>query len=600
MQALLRPGARNRQALMLGAVAVASVGIALLLYATEVAHEAELSTVDARFSIHGEQKPPEDVVMVLIDDTTSNELDIRFPYPRSLHARVIDAISAGGPKAIAYDVEFIEPTTPRQDNALITAVGRAGPDKVILADTQPNPDGESGVFGGQQVLERIGARAGNTQIGEDSDGVRRRVPYSVGLQKTFPVVSAEMVLGEEITEGDLGGDSAWIDFAGPPDTYPSVPFSRVLNGEVDPGMFAGKIVVVGASDPGLKDIAETSTTDDGLMSGPEIEANAIATALNGFPLQSAPLGVDLILIVLMGVVAPAASFRLPTLRAFGLALGAGALYLVAAQIAFNADRILPVLYPMLGLALGIVGSLAVNYLLEAYERQRVRDTFSRFVPEPVVGQVLARTDDDLRLGGQRMVVSVLFSDIRGFTTFSETRSPEEVFEILNRYHEEMTEAVMGQGGTLISFIGDGIMAVFGAPIEQSDHADRGLATAVEMLDVRLPRFNGWMRERDVGEEFRIGIGLNSGPVMVGNVGSRKRLDYTAIGDTVNTAARLEGMTKGTEHQIFISDSTRELLSGDPERLAFFDSMPVKGRAEQIKVWAPVVTGGSTGPSEPGS
>jgi len=136
MQALLRPGARNRQALMLGAVAVASVGIALLLYATEVAHEAELSTVDARFSIHGEQKPPEDVVMVLIDDTTSNELDIRFPYPRSLHARVIDAISAGGPKAIAYDVEFIEPTTPRQDNALITAA------EIVrrLVAFRPNPN----------------------------------------------------------------------------------------------------------------------------------------------------------------------------------------------------------------------------------------------------------------------------------------------------------------------------------------------------------------------------------------------------------------------------------------------------------------------------
>ncbi|MBA2545932.1 MAG: adenylate/guanylate cyclase domain-containing protein [Solirubrobacterales bacterium] len=583
---------------MLGAVAVASAGIALLLYATEVAHEAELSTVDARFSIRGEQKPRDDVVMVLIDDTTSNELNIRFPYPRSLHARVIDAISADGPKAIAYDVEFIEPTTPRQDNALITAVGRAGPDRVVLADTQPNPDGESGVFGGQQVLEQIGARAGNTQIGEDSDGVRRRIPYAVSLQKTFPVVTAETVLGEEITEDDLGGDSAWIDFAGPPDTYPSVPFSRVLDGKVDPGMFAGKIVVVGASDPGLKDIAETSTTGDGLMSGPEIEANAIATALEGFPLQSAPLGVDLMLIMLMGLVAPMASFRLPTLRALALALAAGALYLVAAQIAFGAGRILPVLYPMLALALAIVGSLAVNYLLEAYERQRVRDTFSRFVPEQVVGQVLARTDDDLRLGGQRMVVTVLFSDIRGFTTFSETRSPEEVFEVLNRYHEEMTEAVMDHGGTLISFMGDGIMAVHGAPIEQGDHADRALATAIEMLEVRLPRFNAWMRERGGGEEFRIGIGLNSGPVMAGNVGSRQRLDYTTIGDTVNTAARLEGMTKGTEHQIFLSDSTRELLSGDPVRLAFVDSMPVRGRAEQIKVWAPVAAaGGPVGPSE---
>jgi len=183
------------------------------------------------------------------------------------------------------------------------------------------------------------------------------------------------------------------------------------------------------------------------------------------------------------------------------------------------------------------------------------------------------------------VVTVLFSDIRGFTTFSETRPPEEVLEILNRYHEEMTEAVMGHGGTLISFIGDGIMAVFGTPIEQRDHADRALAAALEMLSDRLPRFNQWMRERELGDGFQIGIGLNSGPVMAGNVGSRRRLDYTAIGDTVNTSARLEGMTKGTPHSLFLADATRELLTGRVE-LAFVDSMPVRGRAEEIKVWAP--------------
>jgi adenylate cyclase len=223
-------------------------------------------------------------------------------------------------------------------------------------------------------------------------------------------------------------------------------------------------------------------------------------------------------------------------------------------------------------------------VLEAFERQRVRDTFARFVPPEVVGEVLDRADEDLRLGGRSVEVTVLFSDIRGFTTFSETRQPEEVLEILNRYHEQMTDAVMDHGGTLISFIGDGIMAVFGAPIEQEDHADRALAAAKEMLSVRLPRFNEWMRGGGGGEEFQIGIGLNSGPVVAGNIGSLQRLDYTAIGDTVNTAARLEGMTKGTEHDLFVAESTRELLR-DGSDLTFVDSMPVRGRAQTIKVWA---------------
>jgi adenylate cyclase len=580
-------GVRARTfALLLAAVAIASSGIALLLYATGVMHELELSAVDTRFSIRGEEEPRDDVVLVLIDDVTFQELNIRFPFPRSLHGRVIDSISRDGPEAIAYDVEFLEPTKPREDNALIKAVARAGPGKVVLADTQPNQRGESGALGGQELLDEIGARAGNTQIGEDSDGVRRRLPFSVGGMKTFPVVTAETVLGRDLTEEDMGGESAWIDFAGPPETYPAVPFSEVLNGEVDPGLFAGKIAVVGASDPSLKDISPTSTTIDTLMSGPELEANAIATALEGFPLQSTPLGLDLALITLMGLVAPLASYRLSPLRALGLALGAGVFYLVFAQLAFNADRIVPVVYPMVALGLSIVGSLVVHYMLEAFERQRVRDTFARFVPEEVVGEVLARTDDDLRLVGRRVVVTVVFSDIRGFTTFSETRAPEEVLEVLNRYHQEMTEAVMEHGGTLVSFIGDGIIAVFGAPIEQDDHADRALASALEMLSLRLPRFNEWMRENGVGDEFQIGIGLNSGAVMEGNVGARQRLVYTVIGDTVNTAARLEGMTKGTPHSVFVADSTRELLDQAEIELVFVDSMPVRGRAEEIRIWAP--------------
>ena len=579
-------GRKRTRAVLMIAVGISAITIAIVCYATGIAHETELSTVDSRFSIRGDEDPRDDIVLVLIDDVTFDELDLRFPFPRSLHGRVIDAIRAGGPKAIAYDIEFREPTEVREDNALINAVARAGPDRVVLADTQPNAEGESGVFGGQQVLDQIGARAGNAQLGGDSDGVRRRVPLSVGGLETFPLVAAETAEGSKIEEGDLGGENAWIDYAGPPGTYPSVSFSQVLNGEVDPQTFVGKIVVVGVSDPSFKDITATSTASgDQPMSGQEAHANAIATALEGFPLQSVPLGLDLVLIALMGIVAPAACYRLPTLRALGLALLAGLIYLVAAQLAFNGGHIWPVVYPMLALTIGIVSSLAVSYLLEAFERQRVRDTFARFVPEQVVGEVLARTDEDLRLGGRRLEVTVLFSDIRGFTTFSETRRPEEVLEILNRYHEEMTDAVMEHGGTLVSFIGDGIMAVFGAPLEQRDHADRALRAALEMLSVRLPRFNGWMRERGVDEEFQIGIGLNSGPVMVGNVGSRRRLDYTAIGDTVNTSARLEGMTKGTPHSLFLADATRELLTGEVE-LAFVDSMPVRGRAEEIKVWAP--------------
>jgi adenylate cyclase len=573
-------------AYLLAAVAVASAGIALLCYATGLFHDTELASVDTRFSIRGDNKPRSDIALVLIDDTTSRELPVRFPFPRSLHARVIDALNRDGANTIAYDVEFLQPTKPEQDNALINSVARAGPNKVVLADSQPDPHGRSGVFGGQKILNEIGARAGNTQIGEDSDGVRRRIPYEVGNMETFPLVAAELASGKKITTDQMGGPSAWIDYAGDSGTYPSQPFSRVLNGQFPAGFFKDKIVVVGASDPTLKDLAQTPTSGNDLMSGSEINANAIATALDDFPLRSTPLGLDLFLIALMGVLAPLASYRLSPIRALAAGLLAGALYLVCAQLAFNSGRIVPVLYPMIALGLSLVGSLVVYYVREAFIRRRVHDTFARFVPEQVVGQVLAQTDDDLRLAGRRLDVTVLFSDIRGFTTFSETREPEQVLEVLNRYHEEMTDAIMAHAGTLISFMGDGIMAVFGAPIEQDDHADRALAASKEMLEVRLPAVNEWMREREIGDEFQIGIGLNSGPVTAGNLGSSKRLEYTTIGDTVNTASRLEGMTKGSGHSLFVADSTRELLSSSDGELSYVDSMPVRGRAEEIKVWAP--------------
>jgi adenylate cyclase len=569
---------------LLAAVAIASAGIALLLYATGLFHDTELASVDTRFAVRGDEKPGEDIVLVLIDDTTSRELPVRFPFPRSLHARVIDAVNRDGATTIAYDVEFLQPTKAKEDNALINAVARA-PNKVVLADSQPDPQGRSGVFGGQKLLDDIKARAGNTQLGEDSDGVRRRVPFEVGKMETFPLVAAEIQSGDPITTGQMGGPSAWIDYAGGPGTYPSIPFSRVLSGQFPPGFFEDKVVVIGASDPSLKDLAKTSTSRSDLMSGPEINANAIETALDEFPLQSTPLGLDLFLIALMGVIAPLASYRLSPLRALALGLLAAAFYLVCAQLAFNSGRIVPVLYPMIALALSLVGSLLVYYVREAFIRRRVRDTFARFVPESVVGQVLARTDDDLRLEGRRMEVTVLFSDIRGFTTFSEARDPGQVLEVLNAYHEEMTSAVMDNGGTLVSFMGDGIYAVFGAPIEMSDHADRAFTAAKEMLEVRLPKVNEWMQEHEVGDEFQIGIGLNSGPVMAGNIGSQQRLEFTTIGDTVNTAARLEGMTKGSGHSLFLADSTRELLSERDGELSYVDSMPVRGRAEEIRVWS---------------
>jgi adenylate cyclase len=261
-------------------------------------------------------------------------------------------------------------------------------------------------------------------------------------------------------------------------------------------------------------------------------------------------------------------------------------FTVGVQVAFNSGLIVSFLYPLASLIVGLVGALAVGLIVGAFERERVRDVFSRFVPEPVVEEVLKNVDQDLRLGGELCVVTVLFSDVRGFTTFSESRPPERVIEVLNRYLTTMTDVILAHGGTLVTFMGDGIMAVFGAPIEADDHADRALAAAREMAGPALDEFNEWMRTEG-DDDFRIGIGLNSGAVMAGNVGSERRLEYTVIGDTTNTASRIEGMTKGTPHTVMLSDSTRLTLLREDPALAEMDAMEVRGRQAKVIVWTVV-------------
>ena len=231
-----------------------------------------------------------------------------------------------------------------------------------------------------------------------------------------------------------------------------------------------------------------------------------------------------------------------------------------------------------------VNSGLMKKRLHDLERQRVRQVFSRFVPEQVVDEVLKRTDDDLRLAGAQLNATVMFSDLRDFTAFAHGMPADTVIEVLNEYLSEMSDAILDNGGTLVAYMGDGIMAVFGAPIEADDHADRALAAAREMLRKRLPRFNAWASENGFGGGFDMGVGLNSGPVMSGTVGSARRLEYAAIGDTTNTASRLETLTKSTPYSILIANSTRDLLRQPADDLVFVDELEVRGKQAKIGVW----------------
>src|SRR5262249_35583591 len=292
--------------------------------------------------------------------------------------------------------------------------------------------------------------------------------------------SSEAFLGKKIPPNRLGGKTAPIDYAGPENTIPSVSFSDVLRGKVPASFFRGKIVVVGTTAATAQDVHATPTTPT--MSGPEIQANAIGTALAGFPLRSVPGSWNALLILALGMLPALVAIRARPLPTLVCGIGGGVVFAIGAQLMFDHGHIVSVLYPLGALALSIGGSLGGHYLVEAIERQRTRDIFSRFVPEQVVNQVLSKTDAPLRLGGVRGPGTCIFPDLRASRQFAESLPPEQVVEIVNRYLGEVTEAILGHGGTLTSYLGDGFMAIFGAPIEQDDHADRAVAAAREILE----------------------------------------------------------------------------------------------------------------------
>jgi len=575
-------GRQRRRVLALCAVALLAAGIGVLAYATHLLRRSELQTLDARFSLRGYPGAPTNIVLVAIDPATLQALRRDFPYPRRWDAQVIDHLREAGARAIAVDLDFSKPTNETEDGELYEAVARAH-GKTTLAATEVEADGNTEVLGGSQNLREAGARAGEDHLVLDNDGATRRFAREYNHLGSFAVVAAEVTSGHRIARSLFEGGTLPIDFDGPPETFHSIPYANVLRGSFSQAAVRGKLVVLGATAPILQDVHPTATSG-GDMPGAEIWANAISTLLRGVPLRGIPGPINVFLVVLLGAVVPLGSLRLRQWRAVAGALALAVVYTIAVQVAFERGLIVTLVYPLLALALGTLGTLAVLYMSETLERARVHDLFSRFVPADVVEQVVASAGENLRLGAVERDCTVLFSDLRGFTSFSEKLPATRVIEVVNCYLNEMTEAILGAGGTLISYMGDGIMAVFGAPLEQPDHADRALAAAIEMIGPRLDAFNAWILEQGHAHKFAMGIGLNSGPVMAGNIGSERRVEYTALGDTTNTASRLEGMTKGSGHMLFVADSTREHMKQPPAELTLVGELEVRGRLQPVPVW----------------
>ena len=372
-----------------------------------------------------------------------------------------------------------------------------------------------------------------------------------------------------------------INYRGPQKTFPHYSATDVIHGRVPEKAFQGKIVLVGATAIGIYDMRVTPF--EHVFPGLEIHANVIDSILQGQFLYR-PNWItllDILAIVIIGVIL---GVSLPQVKALWGALIGGFFFfsiLVLGKFLFEAQGVwMNNTYPLLNLVLVYLGVTGYQYMTEEMEKKKVRGAFQHYLSAPVVEEML-KNPEKLKLGGEKKDLTVLFSDIRGFTSISERMTPEAMVKFLNEYLSRMTDVVFKYDGLLDKYIGDAIMAIWGAPLDQPDHAHRACTTALDMMAELRKLQKKWTAEGLPA--LNIGIGVNAGPMVVGNMGSNRRFNYTVIGDSVNTGSRLEGLNKVYRTNIIISEMIYERVSGQFV-VRELDLVRVKGKDEPVKIY----------------
>lgn len=591
LRLLVKP---RRPRLLLGTLAIA-VALAVAtgaLVQTPVGERLELRTVDARFAERGTLDPPGDVVVVAID-RTQDSFGSAWPLSRQTWASAISRLDEAGVAAIAIDVPMDwNARNPIEDSEFLEAVRESEVPVVLAAGAVDRVDAPAaGIFDGLDREAR--ADAGLELEARLPQGTSARVRAADGVVRTYPVRAAEggpeaagiaaaVVRAAGAPEAvEAAPDELLLNWYGPRNTFEHISFANIAYGIDTFRELDGKVVVIGPTEGlGRDDHAVPMGSE---MSSAEIQATAVANLLDGSSLRAADSWVGPAAIAAIAIAVWALLLVLPLGLAVPSSLAIVAGWGVLSVQLFDRGLVVPMLAPMLAGLLVFGATSVLLASLAVRERVRVKGLFARYVHADVVRELIDG-EDRIELAGEEREITVLFSDIRGFTTMSEHVDPVEMVAQLNEYFEAMVEVVAAHDGTVDKFLGDGLMAIFGAPARREDHAERACLAALDMLD-RLAEVNRGRVARGL-DELRIGIGIHTGIAVVGNVGSPPfRVDFTAIGDTVNLAARIESMTKELGAVVVASESTRAAIEGAELGFEPLGSVVARGRSAATGVYA---------------
>jgi adenylate cyclase len=640
----------------MASAAVAFVFVAAL-HASGALRSLERTTLDARFRQAGRPAAVDtSIVLATIDDASityvRNQLKVGWPWPREYYGALVEYFRAGGARVVLFDVLFPERDFGRSnvsarqsDRRFARAMEQAG--NVVLGaqltpeDTMKNPLDASHALAGplRSSLRRpayqgglapipsfqaSAAGVGGVNVRADRDGVVRRLPLAYRLADSMTVPNlgvAALQAGasrpNEPSSLPVGPTGAFLLYWYGPGGVDGVFREQYLSmkslihsaaqwqiGEapqVPPRRFEDKTVIIGGTAAGLYDrhstpvgVKGTSMGGEGDYPGMEIFATFLSNVQQGHFLRdfSGPWPY-LLSLLLAAVGALLVVVRPERLGRAALALGAvGGLYVAAAWAAFYALLWwLPVVAPVLSLVAAFSVTSAVSYAAEGRRRQELRSLFQRYVSPQVVDEVVQHPDA-LEMGGEEVNGTVFFSDIKGFTSVAERLDPPEVVEELNQYFGLATDVVLDHRAMVDKFIGDAIMAVFGAPVEQPDHAAQACLAALEMDRVLTAHYGA--SEEDERPPFQSRIGIHTGRIVVGNIGTERRVDYTAIGDAVNVAARLEQANKQYGTRVLISEATYEEAK-DAIEVRELDLLRVTGKDTPIRVYEVLAAAGALSP-----